>query len=129
MEVAATARVPEVNIERQQRAEDVAAARRLTESQRSNTERALDEEKRSQTTPSLNALREEFRESVRAANERLESKGREVRFGVDKSTNMVVVTVADRDNGETVRQIPPDAAMRISRNIDQLTGIFVDQKV
>lgn len=129
MEVAATARVPEVNIERQQRAEDVAAARRLTESQRSNTERALDEEKRSQTTPSLDALREEFRESVRAANERLESKGREVRFGVDKSTNMVVVTVADRDSGETVRQIPPDAAMRISRNIDQLTGIFVDQKV
>jgi flagellar protein FlaG len=76
----------------------------------------------------LNALREEFRESLRSANERLESKGREVRVGVDQSTNTFIVTVTDRESGETVRQIPPEAAVRISRNIDQLTGIFVDQK-
>jgi uncharacterized FlaG/YvyC family protein len=128
MEVAATARKPEINVERQQRADDIALARRLAESQRSNTERALDEEKRAKTTPSLNALREEFRESLRSANERLESKGREVRVGVDQSTNTFIVTVTDRESGETVRQIPPEAAVRISRNIDQLTGIFVDQK-
>jgi len=128
MEVAATARAPEINVERQQRADDIALARRLAESQRSNTERALDEEKRAKTTPSLNALREEFRESLRSANERLESKGREVRVGVDQSTNTFIVTVTDRESGETVRQIPPEAAVRISRNIDQLTGIFVDQK-
>jgi hypothetical protein len=40
----------------------------------------------------------------------------------------MIVTVTDRESGETVRQIPPEAAVRISRNIDQLTGIFVDQK-
>lgn len=55
-------------------------------------------------------------------------KGREVNIGYDKSSATVVVTVSDRETGETVRQIPPEAAMRITRNIDQLTGILIDQK-
>ena len=48
---------------------------------------------------------------------------------IDKDTNTVIVQVKDRETGETVRQIPPEAAMQVTRNIERLTGILVDKKV
>jgi len=39
------------------------------------------------------------------------------------------VQVRDRESGETIRQIPPEEALQVTRNIDRLTGILVDRKV
>ena len=50
-------------------------------------------------------------------------------MSVDKSTDTVVVQVTDRDSGEMIRQIPPEAALQITRNIDRLTGILIDRSV
>lgn len=79
-------------------------------------------------TPTLETLRENFRESLERANERLD-RGASINISIDRTTNDVVVQVKDRETGDTVRQIPPEAAMQVSRNIDRLTGILVDQKV
>jgi len=80
-------------------------------------------------TPTLETLRENFRESLERANERLSDRGASINISIDRTTNDVVVQVKDRETGDTVRQIPPEAAMQVSRNIDRLTGILVDQKV
>lgn len=80
-------------------------------------------------TPTLETLRETFRDSVEMANERLSDRGASINISLDQSTNTVIVQVKDRETGDTIRQIPPEAAMRISRNIDRLTGILIDQKV
>lgn len=80
------------------------------------------------STPNLATLREEFRDSLRAANERLAERGTSISMTVDRSTNTVIVQVKDRESGDTVRQIPADAALQVSRNIDRLTGIIVDRK-
>lgn len=69
-----------------------------------------------------------LRESLQAANERLADRGTSISMAVDRATNMVIVQVKDRDTGDTVRQIPPEAAMQVARNIDRLTGILVDKK-
>jgi len=84
---------------------------------------------RNEPTPSPEALREDFRESVQSANERLAESGRQIAVSVDKSTDTVVVQVTDRDSGEMIRQIPPEAALQITRNIDRLTGILIDRSV
>jgi flagellar protein FlaG len=81
------------------------------------------------SSPSLETLREEFRDSLRAANERLAERGTSISMTVDRSTNTVIVQVKDRESGDTVRQIPAEAALQVSRNIDRLTGIIVDRKV
>lgn len=76
---------------------------------------------------SIDALRANLAESLRAANERLAARGTSINMAVDRATNTVVVQVKDRDTGDTVRQIPPEAAMRVARNIERLTGILVDR--
>jgi flagellar protein FlaG len=132
MEITQTNRVPEPGVPRQTRLDDVAITQRVTEMQRSDAQRAnerANQEAQSASAQAASRARvEEFKESLRSANERLAAKGREINIGYDKSSATVVVTVSDRETGETVRQIPPEAAMRITRNIDQLTGILIDQK-
>ena len=132
MEITQTNRVPEPGVPRQARLDDVAITQRVAEMQRSDAQRAnerANQEAQSASAQAVSRARvEEFKESLRSANERLASKGREINIGYDKSSATVVVTVSDRETGETVRQIPPEAAMRITRNIDQLTGILIDQK-
>ena len=132
MEIPQTNRVPEPGVPRQARLDDVAITQRVAEMQRSDAQRAnerANQEAQSASAQAVSRARvEEFKESLRSANERLAAKGREINIGYDKSSATVVVTVSDRETGETVRQIPPEAAMRITRNIDQLTGILIDQK-
>jgi uncharacterized FlaG/YvyC family protein len=132
MEVTQANRVPESGVPRQARLDDVAITQRVAEMQRSDAERAnerANQEAQSTAAQAVSRARvEEFKESLRSANERLAAKGREINIGYDKDAATVVVTVSDRETGETVRQIPPEAAMRITRNIDQLTGILIDQK-
>ena len=132
MEITQTNREPEPGVPRQTRLDDVAITQRVTEMQRSDAQRAnerANQEAQSASAQAASRARvEEFKESLRSANERLAAKGREINIGYDKSSATVVVTVSDRETGETVRQIPPEAAMRITRNIDQLTGILIDQK-
>lgn len=132
MEVTQTNRVPEPSAPRQSRLDDVAITQRVAEMQRSDAERANErasQEAQSTAAQGVSRARvEEFKESLRSANERLAAKGREINIGYDKDAATVVVTVSDKETGDTVRQIPPEAAMRITRNIDQLTGILIDQK-
>jgi len=132
MEITQSNRVPEPGVPRQARLDDVAITQRVTEMQRSDAQRANEQANQEAQSASAQAASrarvEEFKESLRSANERLAAKGREINIGYDKSSATVVVTVSDRETGDTVRQIPPEAAMRITRNIDQLTGILIDQK-
>lgn len=83
----------------------------------------------SDTALTLEAMRESFRESVEAANERLSSRGTSISMAIDKATDTVIVQIKDQQSGDTVRQIPSQQAMQISRNIERLTGIMIDQKV
>lgn len=94
--------------------------------QRSGSAPRVDAEQSSIAT--LKSLREDFREAINAANERLSDRGASVNVAIDQSTNTVIVQVKDRDSGETIRQIPPEVALQISRNIERLTGILVDRK-
>jgi len=82
-----------------------------------------------QAEATIRAIQDNFRESVEAANERLAEAGQRIDISIDKATNIVVVQVRDRDSGETIRQIPPEEALQVTRNIDRLTGILVDRKV
>lgn len=77
---------------------------------------------------SLDAMRAELQESVRSANERLAVHNQKLEIAIDGATGAIVVKVSDSDTGETLRQIPSEEALRITRNIDSLTGILVDHK-
>ena len=50
-----------------------------------------------------------------------EQAGLELSFSIDRDTDRIVVTVADRRDGSIIRQIPSEEALRIARHL-QRTG-------
>ena len=122
-ETLSTARINQSQPATEQRLSEVARTPRVAPAGLSSTA-----EQARQLDKQMKALSEDLRHSVEAANSRMQSAGRAVDVSFDKQTNMVIVTVTDRESGAQVRQIPPESAMNITRNIDRLTGILVDRK-
>lgn len=119
--------LPSTEVMRVAAAEGTAALEKLARDDAAERVNRVRDNQRQQQ--SIDALREDFRESVSDANERLIQQGRAINISVDRETNIVVVSVSDRESGETIRQIPPEEALNVTRNIDRLTGILVDKKV
>ena len=89
------------------------------------------------STPSLNlkspsetlkANEERVRAAVEELNKELVKLQSELGFSVDKVANDVVVTVKRKESGEVVRQIPSEAALKLSQNLKDLKGILLDEK-
>ncbi len=64
-------------------------------------------------------------EAVAALNKQLELEQRSIRFRVEEETDELIVTVLDKETGEVVRQIPPDATVRLVAHLDNLNGALV----
>lgn len=62
-----------------------------------------------------------------ALTERVRQVGGSVNVGIESVNGVVVFTVTDQSTGDVLRKIPSDEALRIARNIDELTGILVDR--
>ena len=43
--------------------------------------------------------------------------------------NKVVIKIKDPDTGEIIRQIPPEMVVKISKNIQELLGVLMDERV
>ncbi|PHJ14360.1 flagellar protein FlaG [Fervidobacterium sp. SC_NGM5_G05] len=52
----------------------------------------------------------------------------EAEFKIDKDTNMVVIKIKDPDTGEIIRQIPPELAVKLAKNIQELLGVLMDER-
>jgi len=77
---------------------------------------------------SSSAVRAELQEAVGVANEKLLQRGQKLDIGVDEESGTIVIRVSDQKTGEMIRQMPSEEALRITRSIDRLTGILVDQQ-
>ena len=49
-------------------------------------------------------------------------------FSVHESSGRVVVTVADEDTGEIIREIPSGEFLKLSVKLEEMFGILFDQK-
>ena len=58
----------------------------------------------------------------------MEDLNRAVRFSRDKESNTDVITVVNPDNGDVVRQIPPEYAIRVSEGLKSMRGMLFDDK-
>ena len=75
--------------------------------------------------PSLEDVRkatQEVQEAVRAMTKSLE-------FSIDQESGRTIVKLTDTETGETIRQIPSQDMIELSRNIDRLQGLLLSQKV
>ena len=52
-----------------------------------------------------------------------------LKFSIDTDTKQVVVKVMNNDTGEMIRQIPTEEALKLSKAMDTLQGLIIQQKV
>ena len=50
-------------------------------------------------------------------------------YSVEEKTGDLVVQVRDRDSGEVIRQIPPEALLKLREKLKELRGVLFDGKV
>jgi flagellar protein FlaG len=53
----------------------------------------------------------------------------EAEFRIDKDTKMIVIRIKDPETGEVIRQIPPELALKLAKNIQELLGVLMDERV
>jgi len=52
-----------------------------------------------------------------------------MKLEVNKDADRIVVKIIDKDNGEVIRQIPPEEIVNLIKNMNEFLGVFLDQKV
>jgi flagellar protein FlaG len=79
------------------------------------------------TKPDPRAARRTLEEATEHLNKQMTQNKRDLSFSVDDVANKIVVTVKNRE-GEVVRQIPSETALRVAHNLDDMKGLLQDQK-
>jgi flagellar protein FlaG len=66
-------------------------------------------------------------ETSEQLNQQMQRNSRDLSFSVDKVANKIVLTVKNKE-GEVVRQIPNEVALRVAQNLDNVKGLMQDEK-
>jgi flagellar protein FlaG len=77
--------------------------------------------------PDPQEARRTLKEATEHLNKQMTQNKRDLSFSVDDVANKIVVTVKNRE-GEVVRQIPSETALRVAHNLDDMKGLLQDGK-
>ncbi len=72
-------------------------------------------------------------DQVKAAAERLQvvietASGRQLNFAVNERFKELVVRISDRNSGEVIKEIPAREFMDLRERLNDLIGLFIDEK-
>jgi len=68
------------------------------------------------------------RQIARQINDFLKSSASEVQFTVDGESDRVVVRIVDTQTNKVIRQMPSEEMLAVSKSLDKLTGLLIQQK-
>jgi flagellar protein FlaG len=84
-------------------------------------------EKRSASGEQMSRVKARLEEAIRTLNASVDRNPNKLQFSVDSVSNKIMVVVTDEVTGETVRQVPAEALLRIAHNIEAMKGILFDK--
>ncbi|MCC7549326.1 MAG: flagellar protein FlaG [Burkholderiales bacterium] len=76
--------------------------------------------------PSAAVDKEQVQRAAEAIDQKVSAIAPNLRFSVDDDTGKTVVRVVDMSTGETIRQVPSEEVLAISRSIDRLQGLLLN---
>ncbi|MGI6112683.1 MAG: flagellar protein FlaG [Mahellales bacterium] len=83
--------------------------------------------------PSADVMTETGKEllarAVENANHMIMDSNRRFDFSVHEETQTIMVKVIDTENGEVIREIPPEKILDLVAKLWELAGIMVDERV
>jgi flagellar protein FlaG len=71
---------------------------------------------------------EAAKQVAREINDFLKSSSSNLEFSVDGDSSKIVVRVVDAQTNELIRQIPSEVMLVISKAMDQMSGMLIQQK-
>ena len=80
------------------------------------------------TTEAKQASDSDVATAVKALNGFAATAGASLDFSLDEDTGIRIVKVVDRDTKTVIRQIPTEEAVAISKSIDKMQGLFINQR-
>ena len=75
----------------------------------------------------LEMIRKRLVEISASLNEDMKIRSKNLSFSIDKDTNRMVVTVADKETGKIIKQIPSEAVLKVAHSMAALKGILYDE--
>ncbi|MFL2502357.1 MAG: flagellar protein FlaG [Luminiphilus sp.] len=75
----------------------------------------------------LASVTESIDDAVEVLNEALSRKHTSAQIRKDEELNRFLVTIKDKESGEIVREVPPEALLKFARNLEELKGILFDE--
>ncbi len=91
-----------------------------------NVEKASEESQKQQEDLDLSKAMDSLKKTFERLSRFFKT---EAQFTIERELNMIIIKIKDRDTGEIVRQIPPEVAVKIAKNLQELIGILFDEKV
>ena len=84
------------------------------------------QEKKIHSSKYLTSVKEKLDEISELLNFEMKARSTNLNFSVDEPTNRVVVKVINNDTGDVIREVPSEAILSVSKNIEALKGILFD---
>ena len=122
-EIVKPAKAPEANPA--PKAPELSASKRDISESTAEVAASLSEQK-NLSAESIEKLRERLERTIESLNVDLKLSETNLSFAVDKISDRVLVSVVNEDTGETVRQVPAEAILKVAHNIEALKGILFD---
>lgn len=84
-------------------------------------------EQRNAAAEQMEKMKARLDEAIRTLNESIDMNPNNLQFSVDAVSKKIMVVVTDQVTGETVRQVPAEALLRVAHNIEAMKGILFDK--
>jgi flagellar protein FlaG len=84
-------------------------------------------EQRIASAEQMTKVNARLEEAIRTLNASVERNPNKLQFSVDSVSKKVMVVVTDEVTGETVRQVPAEAILRVAHNIEAMKGLLFDK--
>lgn len=85
-------------------------------------------EPRAEAQPDPQEVRRQMEEASEQLNRQMAQSKRDLSFSVDDVANKIVLTVKNTE-GDVVRQIPSETALKVAHNLAEIKGLLQDEKI
>ena len=72
---------------------------------------------------------EKLNNAINELNKKLEILNSQLRIETDEDTGIQVIKIIDKDTKEVIRQIPPEAVLKVAKYLNEVAGLLFDSKV
>jgi len=71
---------------------------------------------------------EELNQAINDLNKKLDMLNSQLRIETDEDTGIQVIKIVDKETKEVIRQIPPEAVLKVAKYLDEVAGLLFDSK-